>query len=82
MNINSVNNANIFKTNEARADQDRIRSGGKHRASETSHKSDSLEISSEAVTLGAVKQKIEEGFYDRPDVIRQVAYKINQDLKS
>ena len=80
MNINSVNNANLFKTNEARS-QEKIRSGREQKASETSRKTDSLEISSEAVTLGAVKQRVEEGFYDRPDVLRSVAHKINQDLK-
>jgi hypothetical protein len=45
-------------------------------------KSDTLELSAEALKFQPIKKKIEEGFYDKPEIIRQVAEKIDDELRA
>lgn len=78
MNINSIHkSASLYQKNENK---------GKNsiNSSENGTKSnmivDKVEISSEARRLGAIQNKIDQGFYDRPEVIRQIATNLNNDL--
>lgn len=43
-------------------------------------RTDSLNISAEARKLSPIVAKVNEGFYDRPDVVREVASRISQDM--
>lgn len=43
-------------------------------------KADKLELSEEAKKLGPISSKINSGFYDSPEVIRDVAAKISRDI--
>jgi hypothetical protein len=43
---------------------------------------DRLELSAEAQKLQPIRSKIEEGFYDKPEVIRAAAKKISAQLSS
>lgn len=43
-------------------------------------RSDKLELSAEAMKLQPIRQRINEGFYDRPEVMRETAMKLAQDL--
>lgn len=81
MNINSVNKgASLYNTQEQRA-IDR-REEEQQANSNVSRGEDRLELSSQARQLTNVQQRIEQGFYDRPEVIRQVARRINEDVAS
>ncbi len=43
---------------------------------------DKLELSDEAKRLNPVKSRIDSGYYDRPEVLREVAKKMAQNLAS
>ncbi len=43
-------------------------------------KGDKLELSAEAVKFEPIRRKIESGYYDKLDVIREVAEKVNREL--
>lgn len=78
MNINSIHkSANLYQKNDNK-------SKNSINSSESSARSnmiiDKVEISSEARRLGAIQNKIDQGFYDRPEVIRQIASNLNNDL--
>ena len=78
MNINSIHkSANLYQKNDNK-------SKNSINSSESSVRSnmiiDKVEISSEARRLGAIQNKIDQGFYDRPEVIRQIASNLNNDL--
>jgi hypothetical protein len=45
-------------------------------------KGDKLELSAEALKLQPVREKLEEGYYDRADVIRKVAEKIDDEFET
>lgn len=81
MNINSVKKgASVYKSQEQNK-VTRRRDEDKKESSSLKRNEDSLELSAEAKQLGQVQQRIEQGFYDDPAILRQVAEKVNQDLK-
>ena len=43
-------------------------------------RADTLELSSEAMRLGAIQVKAIEGYYDKPEVLKDVAQKISKEL--
>jgi anti-sigma28 factor (negative regulator of flagellin synthesis) len=50
------------------------------RAASAPKKGDKLELSAEAVKFEPIRRKIESGYYDKLDVIREVAEKVNREL--
>ena len=84
MNINGVSkNAGVYKSQSVKQKDSQRADQEKDLLKKAELKqTDSLEISDEAKKLQPVKQKVEEGFYDRPEVIREVATKLNDDLQS
>jgi len=78
MNINSIHKSALLYQKNDNKSKNSINS------SESSMRSnmiiDKVEISSEARRLGLIQNKIEQGFYDRPEVIRQIASNLNNDL--
>ncbi|MDC1067822.1 hypothetical protein OAQ99_01545 [Candidatus Kapabacteria bacterium] len=80
MNINLVNKgASLYTTQEKKAQetkQEEVASSGVQRGE------DKLELSSQAQQLSNVQQRIEQGFYDRPEVLRQVARRISNEIDS
>ena len=44
---------------------------------QAARKKDRLELSSEAKTLQPIEARLESGFYDKPEVLRQVALKLS-----
>ncbi len=50
------------------------------RAVATPKKSDKLELSAEAVKFEPIRKKIESGYYNKLEVIREVAEKVNREL--
>ena len=43
-------------------------------------RADKLELSQEAQKLGPIKEKIDGGFYENPEIVRQTAFKIAQQI--
>lgn len=43
-------------------------------------RADKLELSREAQKLGPIKEKIDGGFYENPEIMRQTAFKIAQQI--
>jgi len=43
-------------------------------------KADTLVLSEEVQKYGQIKQKIKNGFYDKPEVLKEVAIKLNDDI--
>lgn len=78
MNINSVKNgASIYKSSDSK---DRKSLVNEESTSAKNNKVDKVEISSEARKLSAIQIKIEQGFYNRPEVIEQIAKNMMQDI--
>lgn len=78
MNINSVKNgASIYKSSDSK---DRKSLVNEESTSAKNNKVDKVEISSEARKLSAIQIKIEQGFYNRPEVIEQIAKNMLQDI--
>lgn len=79
MNINSVNKgASLYNTQEQRAIERRQEEQNAN--SDVQRGEDKLELSNQARQLNNVQQRIEQGFYDRPEVLRQVARRINDEI--
>jgi hypothetical protein len=78
MNINSIHkNANIYHKSDSKGKNSINSSDNAVRSNSII---DKVEISSEARRLGSIQNKIDQGFYDRPEVIRQVASNLSNDL--
>lgn len=81
MNVNSLNkSANLYSASEQKAIDKRQLDDTRN--NENVKKGDTLEISNQAKQLSNVKLRIEQGFYDRPEILRQVARKIDEELNS
>jgi anti-sigma28 factor (negative regulator of flagellin synthesis) len=81
MNINSVNkSASLYSTQEQKAIEKR--QDEQNANSGIQRGEDKLELSSQARQLTNVQQRIEQGFYDRPEVLRSVARKINEEISA
>jgi len=80
MNINSLNRgANVYKSGNdfKKKYQDDLQSQANNNARVMT---DKLELSEDAMKLASVKQKISEGFYDTPEVLRNTALKLYNEL--
>lgn len=78
MNISSINkSATIYKSNDNKEKKSLQSSDS---SINSSKHIDTVEISSEARRLGSIQNKIEQGYYDQPEVIKQVALKLDADL--
>lgn len=87
MNINNIagNNSQTQAVGHNADLKGKYKNGDKKADSAESHsvkaQGDKLELSAEALKLQPVRQKIEDGFYDRPEVIQKVAEKIDDELR-
>jgi len=78
MNVNSVKNgASIYKSSDAK---DRKALVQEDYSSKLNTKVDKVEISSEAKKLSEIQMKIDQGFYDRHEVIEQIAKNMLNDF--
>ena len=84
MTIGSVNNlGKIYQAKESESAKPKSGDAAKAaKAGETSRQTapDTLVLSAEAKKLRPIKDKIAEGFYDRPEVVKKAAAKILQEL--
>lgn len=81
MSIESIKgNHEIYKANEQKIveklQQERVMEEAKKAPVQ-----DKLELSGEAMKLAPIKAKMDSGFYDNPDVLRQVAKKLSYEIK-
>lgn len=78
MNINSINKStNIYKDNDSKSKKsiDSSSNGVKSNSLD-----DRVEISTTAKKLSTIQAKIEQGFYETPEVLREVAKKMEKDI--
>jgi DNA-directed RNA polymerase specialized sigma subunit len=78
MNIDSVNSSSGIYSNQA--NKNNRKSPGKETdaaKSSFSNKTDKLELSDEARKLKPIQQRIESGYYDKPEVMKEIAKQIS-----
>lgn len=81
MNIKSINNANsgIYSVNttnlKSKYNQDADKSTVQNKS-----KTDKLELSEEAKKIQDIRLRVQNGFYDNPEVLREVAIKLDRDI--
>ena len=81
MNIDSVNSSNsgVYGINSKG-----LKSKYQEASSQTppagNVKSDKLELSDEAKKIQMLRARVEKGFYDNPEVIREVAIKLDREI--
>lgn len=82
MTIRSVNNLDkLYGASSKENVKDKVKEEEKATdAAAAKQSGDKLELSAEAQKLQPIKQKVAEGFYDNPDVIREAARKMNQEF--
>lgn len=81
MDIKSVNSGqNLFKPQSKKDVEGKYGKAIQPGSDKVGLKSDKLELSPEAKKLQPIKQKISSGFYDKPDIIDQVARKIFDEI--
>lgn len=85
MDINSVNNGNLNPLSDSNNNQKKV---AKNDAPKKNANADKIQISKEAKVMqaktekmAAIKEKIENKFYDREDVINKVAEGVLKDIK-
>ena len=81
MTINSLNNQrNVYGAqNDSSVNKKYGQKGNENVESRASvQREDKLELSEEARKLQPIKNRVAEGFYERPDVIKTAAAKISQ----
>lgn len=83
MNINGLkNNAGVYKSQDLKQKDAQKIAQEEDLQRSAQKQSDKLEISTQARILKPILQRVEEGYYDKPEVIRQVARKINEEISS
>mgnify|MGYP001018334479 CR=1 FL=1 len=82
MNISSVKSESVYRSSSAAkpASKDNVNAKTTNRAGTQS--ADKLEISQEAQNLQAVASRINSGFYDKQEVLRETAEKLYNDINS
>lgn len=80
--IDSVNSSkNVFGANKAsEALEKRYSNPAKSTSQKAGVSSDKLELSSEAKKLQPILQRLNNGFYDREEIIQEVAVRIDLEL--
>lgn len=88
MGINSVNKAQMqqayIDNSKTGSNSKRGEKSGAAAGSGAADRADKLEISAaarQASKIKTVKSKVDEGFYDRPEVMRETARKINNQFQ-
>lgn len=83
MNINGLkNNTGVYKSQDLKQKDAQKIAQEEDLQRSAQKQSDKLEISTQARILKPILQRVEEGYYDKPEVIRQVARKINEEISS
>ena len=78
MKINPTNSYNkIYDDSQKKKDVEK-----KDKSSTSSQKSDSLELSPEALKFAPIKEKIKQGFYENEDVLNKISEKLLNDLEN
>lgn len=77
MNIDSVNSSAGIYSNQANKSSRKSFYKDSATASSASNKTDKLEISEEAQKLKPIQQRIESGYYDKPEVMNEIAKQIS-----
>lgn len=83
MTLKAVNNGGRVErsTNDLKADRKYNKGQEALGSSGSARKSDSLELSEEALKLQAVRTKIDQNFYDSPEAIKKTVERLYNDIK-
>lgn len=78
MKINPTNSYNkIYEDSQKKKDVEK-----KEKSSTSSTKSDSLELSPEALKFAPIKEKIKQGFYENESVLDKISEKLLKDIEN
>lgn len=83
MTIDSVNglNSGVYGVN-TNSLKNKYKDSTTDASASKSQKSDKLELSVEAKKISEIRSRIESGFYDNADVLKEVAVKLEKDIYS
>lgn len=83
MNIDSVNSSGsgIYGIN-SKGLKNKYQEASSKAPSAGNVKSDKLELSDEAKKIQMLRARVENGFYDNPEVLREVAIKLDREIPS
>lgn len=81
MNIKSVNTPNsaVYNVNTANL-KNKYNSEADNSQVASRSKLDKLELSDEAKKIQDIKSRVQSGFYDNPNVLREIAIKLDREL--
>ncbi|MFP4527905.1 MAG: hypothetical protein ACLFQX_05090 [Candidatus Kapaibacterium sp.] len=79
MNVDSVNNSNSVygAQSQSRVSGKNDQDAAASRDDKAVRRGDTLELSAEAKRLQPIRNRVESGFYNRPEVIREAASRIS-----
>ena len=77
---NNVRNASLLYSQNDKIEKKSINKDEDKAKTNKAAKSDKLELSVEALKLQPIKAKIAQGFYDNPEVLRNVADKLYREI--
>jgi len=78
MDIGYVNNSNTRIGNDSKSSRNSQAASASEQ--QPPKRTDSLELSQESRTLDPIEAKIASGYYDKPEVMRQIALKLSLQL--
>ena len=77
---NNVRNASLIYSQNDKVEKKNISKDEEKPKTNKASKSDKLELSVEALKLQPIRAKIAQGFYDNPDVLKNVADKLYNEI--
>lgn len=82
MTINKINNDNLYRVNEqqgiALREKELVQSQKIQEEQEKKSVNDKLEISNEGKRMQMIQTRINSGFYDKPEIMRELALKLSK----
>lgn len=77
---NNVRNASLLYSQNEKIEKKNVSKDEEKPKTNKASKSDKLELSVEALKLQPIRAKIAQGFYDNPDVLKNVADKLYNEI--
>jgi hypothetical protein len=76
--INNNNNSGIYGINNNL--KNKYKNTSSENTSAASVKADKFELSEQAQKMQQIKARVEDGFYNNPDILKEVALKLNKEF--
>ena len=81
MNINSVNrDLNLYNSTSTQVDKKSQAQDSSSNKSTVGRRADTLELSPEASSYNPIKSRINSGYYDKPEIVRELALRLSRNF--